>query len=72
MENYSRKISYCYPINNILDFNVETESPQEHWGYGGKVAPADFKFERKKSEQMNQFNKGQTITRLIFKATIYF
>ncbi|SVA10346.1 uncharacterized protein METZ01_LOCUS63200 [marine metagenome] len=48
MGNYSRKISNCYPKNNILDFNVETESPQEHWGYGGKVAPADFKFLRKK------------------------
>ena len=27
---------------------------------------------KEKSEQMNQFYKGQTITRLIFKATIYF
>jgi hypothetical protein len=42
--NYSRKISNCYPKNNILNFNVETESPQEHWGYRGKIAPADFKF----------------------------
>ena len=32
----------------MLNVNVEKESPQEHWGYGGKVAPADLKYYRKK------------------------